>query len=71
MSQSCFKVPEDIRLKLTYYFTMKIPNKRKFQEIAWNHSSDTEFKDLKKHYKDTKKLFPFLVNDTTLPSDIH
>ena len=30
---------------------MKIPNKRKFQQIALNHSSDIDFKDLIKIYK--------------------
>ena len=30
---------------------MKIPNKRKFQQIAINYSSDTEFKDFLKLYK--------------------
>ena len=49
---------------------MKIPNKRKLQQIALNHSSDAEFKDFMKLYKDyTKELFSFLVNDTTLSLD--
>ena len=29
--QSYFAVPKDVRLDLTYYFTMEIPNKRKLQ----------------------------------------
>ena len=49
---------------------MKIPNIREFQQIASNHSSDTDFKDFMKLYKDyTKKSYSFLVNDTTLSSD--
>ena len=49
---------------------MKIPNKRKLQQIAINHSSDTEFKGFIKIYKNcTKEPYSFLVNDTTLPSD--
>ena len=49
---------------------MKIPNKRKLQQIAINHSSDIEFKDFIKIYKNcTKEPYSFLVNDTTLPSD--
>ena len=49
---------------------MKIFNKRELQQIALNHSSDTEFKDFMKFYKDfTKEPFSFLVNDTTLPLD--
>ena len=50
---------------------MKIPNKKELQEIASNHSHDIEFKNFMKLYQDyTKELFSFLVNDTTLPTDI-
>ena len=49
---------------------MKIPNKRELQQIPSNHSSDIEFNDFMKLYKDyTKEPFSFLLNDTTLPSD--
>ena len=49
---------------------MKIPNKIKLQQIVSNHSSDIEFKDFIKLYKDyTKKPFSFLVSDATLSSD--
>ena len=49
---------------------MKIPNKRELQQIASNHLSDTEFKNLTKLYKDyTREPLSFLVNDTTLPSE--
>ena len=49
---------------------MKIPNKREFQQIALNHSSNIDFKDFIKIYKSyTKEPYFFLVNDTTLPSD--
>ena len=49
---------------------MKIPKKRKLQQIPSNHSSDIEFKDLTKLCKDhTNKPLSFLVNDTTLPSN--
>ena len=30
---------------------MKIPNKREFQEIAFNHSSDIDFQDFMNFYK--------------------
>ena len=40
------------------------------QQIVLNHSSDIDFKDFIKIYKKyTKEPYPFLVNDTTLPSD--
>ena len=49
---------------------MKIPNKRELQKIVSNHSSDTDFKDSMKLYKDyTKEPYSFLVNNTTLSSD--
>ena len=46
ISQSHFKVPKTIRLNTTHYFIMKIPNKRELQQIASNHLSDIDFKDL-------------------------
>ena len=37
ISQSCFKVAKTIRLNATYYFIIKIPNKRKLQQ-SWKLS---------------------------------
>ena len=49
---------------------MKISNKIELQQIASNHSSDIDFKDFMKFYKDyNKEPYSFLVNDTTPPSD--
>ena len=49
---------------------MKIPNKTELQQIALNHSTDNDFKDFVKIYKNcTAEPYSFLVNDTTLPSD--
>ena len=63
-------MPKTIRLNATHSFIMKIPNKKELQQIASNHLSETDFKDLMKHYKDyTKETYSFLVNDTTLTSD--
>ena len=36
MSQSYIKVPKNIKLNATYYFVMKIFNKREFQQIGSN-----------------------------------
>ena len=59
-------MPKTIRLNATPYFIMKIPNKR----IAFNDSSDIDFKDFINFYKDyPKEPYSFLVNDTTLSSD--
>ena len=41
ITQSYFKVPKDIRNNSTHFLFLKIPNKRELQQIAINHSSDT------------------------------
>ena len=70
INQSYFKVPKDVRLNSIYFFIMKIPSKRELQQIALNHSSDTDFKDFMKIYKKCiAEPYSFLINDTTLPSD--
>ena len=46
ITQSYFKVPKDVRLSSTHYFTLENPNKRDLQNIAINHASDIDFKDL-------------------------
>ena len=51
ITQSYFKVPKDVRLNSTHFFTMKSSNKREFQQIALNHSSDIDFKDFMNIYK--------------------
>ena len=70
ITQSYFKVLKDVRLNSTHFFIMKIPDKRKLQQIALNHSSDIDSKDFIKIYKkSTAKPYSFLVVDTTLPLD--
>ena len=51
ITQSYFKVPKDVKLNSTYFFIMKILNKRELQQIALNHSSDINFKEFMKIYK--------------------
>ena len=69
ITQSYFTVPKSIRLNLTLYFVMKIPNKCELQQIAFNHSSDIDFKDFMNLYKKcTAKPNSFLI-DATLASD--
>ena len=41
--QSYFAARKDIRLNSIHYFIIKIPNKRKLHQIAFNHSSDIDF----------------------------
>ena len=70
ITKSYFKVPKDVRLNSTHFFIMKILNKRELQQIALSHSSDIDFKDFMKIYKEcTKEPYSFLVNETTLQSD--
>ena len=53
-----------------HYFIMKISNKQKSQQIAFDHSSDIEFKVFINLYKNrTTKPYCFLVIDATLASD--
>ena len=69
--QSYFKVPKDVRLNTTHFFITKIPNKRELQQITLNHSSDISTKDFIDIYKKcTAEPYSFLVNVTTLPSDM-
>ena len=70
ITQSYFKVPNNVRLNSTHFFIMKIPNKRELDQIALSHSSDIDFKDFMKIYKKcTAEPYSFLVNDATLASD--
>ena len=70
ISQSYFKVPKNVRLNSTHFFIMKIPIKRKLQQIASSHPSDIDFKELMKTYKKcTTEPYSFLVNYATLSSD--
>ena len=62
-----FVVPTNIRLNSTYYFIMKIPNKRELQQIAVNHSSDMGFRDFMNFYKKCTYIFLFIY--TTVASD--
>ena len=51
ITQSYFKVPNDVRLNSTHFLIMKISNKIQLQQIALNHSSDIDFKDFIKILK--------------------
>ena len=63
--------PEE-KKNTTHHFIMKLPNKRQLQEKASNHSSDIEFKDFIKIFKDyTKKPFSFLVKIQLYHEIIH
>ena len=69
-TQSCFKVPKDVRLNFTQFFIVKTPNKGDLQQNALNHLSDINSKDfIKICKKNIAELNSFLFNDTTLASD--
>ena len=52
-----------------HYFVMKTPSKWELQQIAFNHSSDIDFKYFMNFYKKcTAKPYSFLVIDATLAS---
>ena len=70
ITQSFLAVAKNIRLNSTHCFVMKISNKRKLQQIAFNHSSDIDFQDFMNLYKKfTAKPYSFLVTDITLALD--
>ena len=67
ITQSCFSVPRDVRLNSTHYLIMKINNKRELQNIAIDHSANTDYQDFMKIYrKCTKEPYKFLTINTTL-----
>ena len=70
ITQSYFKVPNDISLDTSHFFIAKIPNKRELQEIAINHSSDINTKDFPNIYrKCTVEPYSLLVNETKFASN--
>ena len=57
-------MPKTIRLNVTHYFIMKVSNRRELQQTVSTHSSNIDFKDFMKLYKDfTKEPYSFLVSD--------
>ena len=67
ITQSYFTIPKNIRLNSTHFFIMKVLNKQELQQVAFNHSSDFDFKDFINIYKKfTEKSYSFLVINTTL-----
>ena len=60
ITQSYFKVAKDVRLNVTYFFITNISDKREFQHIAQNHSSNISTKDfINIHKKYTAKPYSF------------
>ena len=69
ITQFYFSVPKDVRLNSTHCLIMKINNERELQNIARNHSADSDYKDFVEIYWEcTKEPFNFLTIDSTLPA---
>ena len=65
ITQSYFSVPRDVRLNSTHYLIMNINSKRELQNIALKHSSDIDYKDFMKIYREcTEKLYSLLTINT-------
>ena len=48
-------MPKTITLYATHYFMMKTSKKRELQQVTPNYSSDIDFNDFMKLYKDYTK----------------
>ena len=55
ITQSYFPVTKDVRLNSTHYLIMKISNRKELQNMAINHSADTDYKDFVKIYRECPK----------------
>ena len=67
ITQSYFTVTKDVRLNSTHYLIMKINDRKELQNIGINHSTDTDYKDFVKIYREcTTKPYSFLTINTTL-----
>ena len=65
-----FAAPQNVRLKSSHYFIMKIPKKRGLQQLAFNHSSDIDCGIFIRICRIcTNRQYSFLVNDTSPSSD--
>ena len=68
-TQSYFVIPKNIRLNSTYYFIMKVTNKRELQQIAFNNSSDIDFQDFMNLYKNPLQNYAFFSYCTFILSN--
>ena len=62
MKKHYFYVPKNIRLNSTYYFIRKIPSKGELQQIAFNYSSDIDFKEFMNIPNVQRKTISFFGN---------
>ena len=70
ITQSYFSLPKDVKLNSTHFLIMKIHNGRELQNIVKNHSTDIDYRDFVKIYRNcTNEPYYFFAIDTTLPAD--
>ena len=70
ITQSYIVVPKNVKLNSSYYFIMKIPNRKELQNNQFNHLPDIDLKEFINLYKIyTGEKYIFLVIDATLASD--
>ena len=69
VTQSYFSVPKDVRLNSTHYLIMKINNRIELKNTATDHSSDKNYQDFKKIYREcTKEPYNVFANTYYLTS---
>ena len=59
-----FVVPKNIRIISAHYFIMKTPNNRELQQIAFNYSSDIDFRDFMNFYKKCTAFYIFSLRNS-------
>ena len=60
---------QNVTLNSTHYLIMKTNNKRKLQNIAVYESTDIDYQDFMKIYREcTRESYSFLTIDTSLPA---
>ena len=68
ITQSYFSVPKDVILNSTHYLILKINNKKKLRNIAHTHSTNIDYQDFIKAYREcTKQAYSLLTIDITTP----
>ena len=71
LTKPCFALLKGIRLNSTHYLIIKTQNKWELPQLAFNYSSDIDFRDFMNLYKKcTAKPYSLLVIDSTLASEI-
>ena len=70
ITQSYFKVPQDVRLNSTHYLIMKIYSIKELQNVAFDHSATIDCKNVLKIYRNcANEPYSFFTIDITLPAD--